>query len=140
LPNIAAADALAPQQARLLHSTPDALAAAADADAAAPGLAATLSLASSAGADAEVIAAAVESRLLRRLASFAAPPLPRAGAAEPQHGASPAVLRATAAGGGAEWEATVAALEARADAVLHAPLPSQAMREPQQPRRPWVTP
>ena len=87
-----------------------------------------------------MIAAAVESRLLRRLAAFAVAPQLRAGGAEPQRGASPAVLRATAAGGGAEWEATVAALEARADAVLHAPLPSSHARETQQPRRPWVTP
>lgn len=127
-------------QARLLHSVPDALAAARDADAAAPGLSATLSLASSAGADAERIAAAVEQRLLRRLASFAAGPQPRAGGGAEPRGPSPAVLRASAAAtGGAEWEATVAALEARADAVLHTPLPAQT-HGAQQHRRPWVTP
>lgn len=120
---------------------PDALAAARDADAAAPGLSATLSLASSAGADAERIAAAVEQRLLRRLASFAAGPQPRSGGGAEPHGPSPAMLRASAAAtGGAEWEATVAALEARADAVLHTPLPTPQTHGAQQPRRPWVTP
>ena len=119
---------------------PDALAAARDADAAAPGLSATLALASSAGADAERIAAAVEQRLLRRLASFAAGT--HQSAAEPR-GPPPAALRASAAvaAGGAEWEATVAALEARADAVLqmHAAQPGGAAHGAQ-PRRPWVTP
>ena len=118
---------------------PDALAAARDADAAAPGLSATLSLASSAGADAERIAAAVEQRLLQRLASFAAGPQTRVGGAAEPRGMSPAIMRAAATvGGGAEWEATVAALEARADAVLHAPQP--AAHGAQQPRPPWVMP
>ena len=119
---------------------PDALAAARDADAAAPGLSATLSLASSAGADAERIAAAIEQRLLRRLASFAAGPQPLAGGAAEPRGLSPSMLRAAASvGGDAEWEATVAALEARADAVLHAAQPGAGHGAPQ-PRPPWVTP